>query len=122
MRTAALAALAATTWLCQAQPKERSAIERLHFDRLQAVHDQRMRWDRERINIPLDGIYNDYRAVIHVHAEDAKHTLGTRQQVLEAARQDGVNVVLWTDHDGPKPDTWRGIRDKVLFIPGLGRR
>ncbi len=73
---------------------------------------------RDRVNIPLNGIYHDYRAVIHVHAEDAPHTLGTREQVLAATKEAGVDAVLWTDHRGPKPDTWHGIRNGVLFIPG----
>jgi acetyl esterase/lipase len=95
-----------------------TSVQRLQPSHLEAVREQRMRWMRDRVNIPLDGIYHDYRAVIHVHAEDAQHTLGTRAQVLAAAKQDGVDVVLWTDHHGPKPDTWRGLRNGVLFIPG----
>jgi acetyl esterase/lipase len=96
----------------------RTAVERLQPSHLEAVRDQRIRWMRDRVNIPLDGIYHDYRAVIHVHAEDAPHTLGTREQVLQAAKASGVDVVLWTDHKGPKPDTWHGLRNDVLFIPG----
>jgi len=95
-----------------------TSVQRLQTSHLEAVRDQRIRWMRDRINIPLDGIYHDYRAVIHVHAEDAQHTLGTREQVLAAAKADGVDVVLWTDHNGPKPDTWHGLRNGVLFIPG----
>jgi acetyl esterase/lipase len=95
-----------------------TSVQRLQPSHLEAVREQRIRWMRDRINIPLDGIYHDYRAVIHVHAEDAGHTLGTRAQVLAAAKQDGVDVVLWTDHHGPKPDTWKGLRNGVLFIPG----
>jgi hypothetical protein len=72
----------------------------------------------DRMVRPLGGVYRDFRAIMHVHAEDADHTLGTREQVLNAARETGVKVVLWTDHRGPKPDTWRGIREGVLFIPG----
>lgn len=67
---------------------------------------------------PAVGIYHDYRAVMHVHAEDAEHTLGTRQQVLEGAKAAGVKVVLSTDHRGPKPDSWQGMHDGVLFIQG----
>jgi acetyl esterase/lipase len=95
-----------------------TSIQRLQSQHLEAVHEQRVRWMRDRVNIPLDGIYHDYRAVIHVHAEDASHTLGTREQVLHAAKEDDVQIVLWTDHNGPKPDTWQGLRQGVLFIPG----
>ena len=39
-------------------------------------------------------------------------------EVLKAAREDQVSVVMFTDHRGPKPETWSGFRDGVLFIPG----
>lgn len=73
---------------------------------------------RDRVNVPLNGIYRDYRAAIHVHAEDAPHTLGTREQALAGAKEAGVDIVLWTDHKGPKPETWQGLREGILFIPG----
>src|SRR6185369_15026568 len=46
------------------------------------------------------------------------HTGGTREEVLTAAKKTGVQAILFSDHRGPKPDTWRGIRDGVLFVPG----
>ncbi len=67
---------------------------------------------------PPPGVYRDYRAVLHIHAEDADHTKGTRAEVLKAAKLAEVSVVMFTDHRGPKPDTWSGLRDGVLFIPG----
>ena len=67
---------------------------------------------------PLPSIYNDYRAVLHVHAEDSAHTKGTRAEVLQAAQAAGVQIVLFTDHRGPKADSWSGTRDGILLIPG----
>jgi len=99
-------------------PKQRSAVERLEESHLAAVREARLKWTRERVVPPPIGIYNDYRAILHVHAEDAEHTLGTRDQVLAAAKETGVKVIMWTDHRGPKPETWSGYRDGVLFIPG----
>lgn len=101
-----------------------TTMQRLDRAHLQAVHEQRREWDEMRKNPPPGarrgdpGIFNDYRAVIHVHAEDSNHTKGTRAEVLEAAKKVRVDVVLWSDHRGPKPDTWRGLKDGVLFIPG----
>ncbi len=77
-----------------------------------------MKLARERKTLPQLGVYADYRAVLHVHAEDADHTKGTRAEVLTAAKATGVQVVMFTDHRGPKPDTWSGMRDGVLFVPG----
>jgi acetyl esterase/lipase len=99
-------------------PPSLSATERLDPRRLEETRNQRIQWARDRIVHPSSGVYRDFRAIMHVHAEDADHTLGTREQVLKAARETGVNVILWTDHRGPKPDTWSGIREGVLFIPG----
>jgi acetyl esterase/lipase len=90
----------------------------LREDHLEAVRQSRLEYSRKRIVYPQIGVYRDYRAVLHVHAQDAPHTLGTREQVLAAARQDGVDIVMWTDHRGPRPDTWKGIYKGVLFLPG----
>jgi len=93
-------------------------LERLEPAHLEATHQQRVEWMKQRAQLPNLGVYNDYRAILHIHAEDADHTKGTRPEVLAAAKETGVNVVMWTDHRGPKPDTWRGVREGVLFIAG----
>lgn len=101
-----------------------TTMQRLERAHLKAAHEQRREWEEMRKNPPPGarrgdpGIFNDYRAVIHVHAEDANHTKGTRPEVLAAAKKVGVNVVMWSDHRGPKPETWRGLRDGALFIAG----
>jgi acetyl esterase/lipase len=102
-----------------------TTMQRLEPAHLQAIHDARAAWAKaaqqnnatNRIKPGL-GIYEDYRAVIHIHAEDSNHTGGTRPEVLAAAKKTGVQVVLFTDHRGPKVETWRGLRDGVLFLAG----
>src|SRR5947209_1831877 len=95
-----------------------TTLERLQETHLAAVHEARMKLARVRKQLPAAGVYHDYRALLHVHAEDADHTKGTRPEVLRAAKATGVSVIMWTDHHGPKPDTWSGMREGVLFIPG----
>lgn len=85
---------------------------------MQAVHSQRVQWMKTRSSRSLPGVYRDFRAILHVHAEDSEHTKGTRAEVLKAAKEDDVKVVMFTDHHGPKEDTWRGMHDQVLFIAG----
>lgn len=97
---------------------ESNSLKRLDPAQLRAVQEARQRFTRERQTLPEVSPMPDFRAVIHVHAEDADHTLGTRDQVLAAAKKTGVQVVLVTDHRGPKPETWRGLRDGVLFMAG----
>ncbi len=96
----------------------RTPLERLETAHLETTHAQRVEWMKKRVNAPLVGVYQDYRAILHIHAEDADHTKGTRPDVLAAAKEAGVNVIMWTDHRGPKPETWHGLRQGVLFIPG----
>ena len=96
----------------------RTTLQRLDPARLEALHQQRVEWMKVRKVDPLPSIYTDYRAVLHVHAEDAEHTKGTREAVLKAAKATGVSAVFWTDHRGPHPKTWAGLREGVLFIPG----
>ena len=95
-----------------------TAVQRLETEHLKATHEARLRFARECQPLPNYGVYEDFRAVIHVHAEDSDHTKGTRQQVLEAARKSGVRIVMFTDHRGPKPETWHGLRDGVFFFAG----
>jgi acetyl esterase/lipase len=95
-----------------------TALQRLERPHLEAVHEARLRFARERRELPNQGVYEDFRAVMHVHAEDADHTKGTRAELLAAARKAGVRVVLSTDHRGPKPDSWRGMHEGVLYIAG----
>jgi len=98
-----------------------TTIQRLAPERLRAVHEDRQRFAASRSPKPL-AILNDYRAVLHAHAEDAAHTGGTRAELLEAAKRTGVQVVMLTDHVRPErdfiDDSWRGIHEGVLFIPG----
>lgn len=111
-------AIALSFSLFAAGPTVRTTLERLDSRHLDAVHQARLEWIRKRQRLDLPGVYIDYRAVLHVHAEDSDHTKGTREEVLRAAHRAEVNIVMFSDHRGPKPDTWSGMRDGVLFIPG----
>ena len=39
---------------------------------------------------------NDYRAILHAHAEDSAHTGGTRPEMLAEAKRAGVHAILLT--------------------------
>jgi acetyl esterase/lipase len=93
-------------------------LQRIEPEHLKAAHEARMRFAHERQLLTNLGVYEDFRAVLHIHADDSDHTKGTRQEVLEAAKKTGVRVVMFTDHHGPLPETWHGLRDGVLFIAG----
>lgn len=107
----------------QAQPalspgRKYTSVERLAPERLAAVKAARAELANTRKPPQPVGIYQDFRAVLHIHAEDSDHTLGTRAEVLRAAKAAKVRIVMFSDHGGPKPDTWHGIRDGVMFFTG----
>src|SRR5689334_22201496 len=53
-----------------------TSLQHLERSHLQAAHAARLRFQSER-HTPLNhGVYEDFRAIIHVHAEDAEHTKG----------------------------------------------
>jgi len=102
-------------------PRRWTTLERLSAERLAAAHA-----DVERLRAavqpppPLPGL-NDYRGVFHAHAGDSDHTGGTPEELLADARRIGVDVVFLSDHYRPPRDfmdSWRGLHDGVLFIPG----
>ncbi len=102
--------------------RQYTSIERLKSDRLRAVHEDRLRYQKQRRAVKLKTGYGDYRAILHAHAEDSAHTGGTRPELLAAAKRTGVKIILLNDHVRPERDfindSWRGLRGGVLFIPG----
>jgi hypothetical protein len=102
--------------------RRRSALQRMDLKRLQAAAAARQRFAAERRLLPATPGLRDFRAIFHVHAEDSRHTGGTREEVLEACRRTGVRVVFLTNHAWPERDSfkhsWRGLRDGVLFFSG----
>src|SRR4030095_5948620 len=83
-------------WAAESATPTLSARGRFEPGRLQAAREAQQRFARERQELPALSAFEDFRAVIHVHAEDSNHTLGTREQVLAAAKKTGVRVVLFT--------------------------
>jgi hypothetical protein len=99
-----------------------SNAERLALVRLAAVHEDVEKLKSHRINIPLLPGLNDYRCILHAHAEDSAHTGGTLAEMLADAKKAGISAILLSDHFRPPRDfidgRWRGLKEGVLFIPG----
>jgi len=98
-----------------------SPTERMKRTHLKATHLEAERLQQSRRTLPpLPGLH-DYKAILHAHAEDSAHTGGTRPEMLADAKKAGVQVILLTDHLRPPRDfmdSWRGLHEGVLFIPG----
>src|SRR5262245_31853575 len=100
-----------------------TTIERLQPERLRAVSEGRTRYQKSRHTVSIEMGYDDFRGVMHAHAEDSTHTGGTRPELLAAAKSVGVQFVMLTDHVRPPRDfinvETRAMTDGVLFIPGV---
>lgn len=103
-------------------PRKYTNVERLSPERLAAVHADIEALKPQRAHIPTSPGRNDYRCILHAHAEDSDHTGGTLPEMLADAKKAGVHAILLTDHFRPPRDfidgRWRGIKDGVFFIPG----
>ena len=105
-----------------APPERRLAtLERMTLPRLQAVAGDVARLARRRRELPPPPGLRDWRVIFHAHAEDSAHTAGTRPEMLADAQRAGVSAIFLSDHFRPPRDfmdSWRGLREGVLFIPG----
>jgi hypothetical protein len=119
---AAVCGGAAAQEASKAPPRKYTNLERLALPRLEAAHRDVLRLREERRDVALRTGLQDYRSILHAHAEDSDHTGGTRPEMLADAQKTDVRVIMLTDHFRPPRDfieeSWRGVRDGVLFIPG----
>ena len=99
-----------------------TTLQRLSMERLRATNEQRLSLQNSRNKVKTQTGFTDFKAIMHAHADDSAHTGGSRPEILKAAKSTGVNIILLTDHARPPRDfindSWRGIREGVLFIPG----
>lgn len=104
-----------------AAAQDRSALERIKPERLAAAMADAAAHEAARQPLDLWAPLKDYRAAIHVHADDSDHTGGTLPELLAEAKRAEVQVVMLSDHFRPPRDYmdgWRGLREGVLLIPG----
>lgn len=99
-----------------------STLDRMKEQHLKAATEDVARIKASRQPVALQSGLNDFRSILHAHAEDSSHTGGTRPEMLADAKKADVKVIMLTNHFRPPLDfitqTWRGIHDGVLFIPG----
>jgi len=101
--------------------REHTTVARMTEPRLKAATEAVAKLVKKRKPVALTTGLTDYRAILHAHAEDSAHTGGTRPEMLEGAKRAGVEIVFLSDHFRPPRDfmdSWRGLKDGVLFIPG----
>lgn len=124
-RLAVLAVVLASTAVAMADNslgRVHSSMVRMEPARLKAATEDVQRIQAQRQPVALQTGLNDYRSILHAHAEDSAHTGGTRPEMLADAKKANVSVIMLSDHFRPPRDfidgSWRGLHDGVLFIPG----
>ncbi len=107
--------------LAACSPARGDAIDRLKPAYLKSLHEaiEAFRHDRQPVSLPSPFI--DYRAAIHVHSGLSHDSRGTVAEIIKAAKQVGVKVILFTEHPAPPRDYFkeghRGMVEGVLMIP-----
>lgn len=98
------------------------ALDRLALDKLKATHHavELLKGDWQKRSLPSR--FRDYRAVMHVHSLLSHDSRSKPEEIRQACRNVGVEVVLFNEHPADHydfiTDGHRGLQDGVLFIPG----
>jgi hypothetical protein len=76
----------------------------------------------QRAPVTSDNQYVDYKGVIHVHSFLGGHSTGAFTELISAAKTNGLNFVIMTEHPQSNFDTsamtLNGVHDGVLFVNG----
>ncbi|HVF27704.1 MAG TPA: hypothetical protein VM943_05645, partial [Pyrinomonadaceae bacterium] len=92
---------------------------RYKLGRLQAVINA---LNSERVPPSGDDPYVDHRGVIHVHTQLGGHSTGTFDELVAAAKSNGLSFVVMTEHPAKYANTaemtLKGMHEGVLFING----
>jgi len=98
------------------------AMERMKPERLRATHEKIESLKNQRRAVALTSGYDDVRTLLHVHSAFSHDSRGTIDEIVAAAKEAGVRVVLFNEHPAPHydfvTDGHRGLKDGVLLMPG----
>ena len=113
---------ALTGFFVSGESQATDALERMQLPRLAAVHNTVEQFRLDRRDVPLQSGFDDVRALLHVHSQLSHDSVGTPEEIRQAAIEAGVRVILFTNHPADSydyiRDGHRGIKDGVMFIPG----
>lgn len=107
---------------CLARGAAADALERMRLEKLQATHDRIEAFKKERRDVSLASGYDDVRTLLHVHSAFSHDSRGTIEEIVAAAKEAGVRVIMFTEHPASHydyiVDGHQGAKDGVLLIPG----
>jgi len=117
-----LCAFLLSVLVCVTSSLRGDALDRLRPDRLEATHNAIEQFRLDRQPVQLAGDYQDVRTLLHIHSHLSHDSIGTPEDIRQAAKEAGVRVVMFTNHPADDydyiEDGHRGDEDGVLFIPG----
>jgi PHP domain len=98
------------------------ALERIRPEKLRATHEKIESLKSQRRAVSLSSGYDDVRALLHVHSAFSHDSRGTIEEIIAAAKETGVRVIMFSEHPAANydyvDDGHRGVKDGVLLIPG----
>jgi hypothetical protein len=98
------------------------ALARMAPEKLRATHERIETLKGERREVSLTSGYDDVRALLHVHSAFSHDSRGTIDEIVAAAKETGVRVIMFTEHPASHydyvNDGHQGAKDGVLLIPG----
>jgi hypothetical protein len=98
------------------------ALERMRPEKLRATHEKIEQLKKQRRDVSLISGYDDVRTLLHVHSAFSHDSRGTLEEILAAAKETGVRVIMFSEHPASHydyvKDGHRGVKDGVLLIPG----
>lgn len=76
----------------------------------------------QRVSPQNEGNYREYKGVVHVHSFLGGHSTGSFEEIIEAAKANGLHFVVMTEHTARKfitaEVTLKGFHAGVLFVNG----
>lgn len=97
-------------------------LDRLRPEKIKAVHLAIEELQQKRREVGLSSGYDDVRAVLHAHSAFSHDSRGTIDEIVAAAKDAGVRVIMFSEHPAISYDYFidghRGLKDGVLLIPG----
>lgn len=102
------------------------ALERIRPEKLRATHEKIESLKGQKRAVSLTSGYDDVRALLHVHSAFSHDSRGTLDEIVAAAKEAGVRVIMFSEHPAAHydyvDDGHHGLRDGVLLIPGAETR
>ena len=100
-------------------------IDRLRPEKLRAVHEAIENLKTRRRQVRLASNYQDVRTLLHVHSAFSHDSRGTIEEIVAAAKETGVRVIMFSEHPASGYDYFldghRGVKDGVMLIPAPKR-